>query len=444
MQAWSAGTAGLTWSSIPSPFNSIEYAENLGDRVFLLARGVIAELQDKDLAITLPTMPEVTLGVGDEITANVTIRNFGSAIPPGGVWKATAWLAKNRFYGDTKNIPLGTFDITAPMPAPGASESYPVSFTLPNEILTGANYLILNLTGPDEIRETNTANNTGISDTAAITIPEWEFSVATNGNGQVNRDFSAARYPHKAQVSLTATAGKGAAFTGWGGDANSPNNQITILMDGDKNLQANFSNRANLQVFVRGLGHVTGRADLGSYGIGETAQLGAAPADGWVFSRWSGAANHVAPAASILMDAPKALTAHFVQTRAAWKSSQFSEQQLLDPEISGDDADPDGDGVRNWMERHHGSAALDRNSTGILSVAVDGEFLRCIYTRHTGIAGSAPLVCQAGRGMADWDSSELEERVLSTEGGIETIEARFPRNGHQRGFIRFKYVPETP
>lgn len=444
VEAWSAGKSGLVWTSIPSPFNSIEYAENLGERLFLFARGTISELYDKDLALTLPAVPEITLGVGDTLSTNMTVTNLGRAIPTGGAWKVTAWLAKNRFYGDTKNIPLGTFEITAPMPAPGASESYPVAFTLPNAILTGDNYLILQLTGPDEIRETNTANNTVISDTAAITIPEWEFSVATNGNGQVNRDFAAARYPHKAQVSLTASAGKGATFTGWAGDAFSPNDQITILMDGDKSVQANFSNRATLQVFISGLGEVTGLADLGSYPLGEIAEITAVPAPGWAFSHWSGASSLQTPMASIPMDSPKTATAHFILPMASWKNASFTPEQLADPKISGDLMDPDGDGVPNWKEYLHGSHPMDKTSSGASPILMEGGFLRCVYTRNTGAAGGASLTCQAGRSLANWDSPDLEERILSNIDGIETVEARIPFAGHGMGFLRFRYDPPQP
>jgi len=444
VQAWRAGPSGLSWSSIPSPFNSIQYAENLDDRVFLFSKGAIAELHDKDLALTLPSLPAATLGVGDKIAANVTISNFGRAIPSGGLWKVNAWLSKNRFFGDGKNVPLGTFEITAAMPAPGASQSYPVSFTLPNEIRTGDNFLILSLSSPGGIMETNTANNTIISDTAAITIPEWEFSVATNGNGAVNRDFAAARYPHKAQVSLTASAGKGASFTGWGGDALGAESQITVFMDGDKSVQANFSNRATLQVFVNGMGEVTGLPDFGSYPVGNTAQITAVPAPGWEFSHWSGASSVETPAASIPMNASKTATANFVLPVNSWKSSRFNAQQFADSTVSGDGMDPDKDGVPNWREYLHGSHPMDGNSTGATAITIEDGFLRCVYTRNVGAADGGALTCQAGRGLADWTSPDLQERILSTVDGIETVEARIPVAGQGMGFIRFRYDPPQP
>ena len=444
VRTWKADPAGVSWQEVPSEFNNIQFSDNLGDRIFLFASNYIAELQDKDLALTLPSLAPATLGVGDTVSANVTVTNLGRAIASTGSWKVTARLAKNRFFGDTKNVLLGTADITTPMPAPGTSQSYPVSFTLPNQILTGTNFLILTLSGPADVIETNTANNTIISDTAVINIPEWEFSVATNGNGQVNRDFAALRYPHKSQVSLTASAGKGAAFTGWGGDALGAESQITVLMDGNKSVQANFSNRATLQIFVRGAGLVTGLPDLGSYPVGQTAAITAAPAPGWEFSHWSGASAATTPMASILMNAPKTATANFVLPMAAWKNSHFNPTELADPNISGDDMDPDKDGVPSWKEYLHGSHPMDKDSTGAGPLTMEGGFLRCIYTRNLGAANGASVTCQAGRTLSDWNTPDLQERILSTTDGIETIEARIPTTGQGKGFFRFMHVRGNP
>lgn len=441
---WSADPDASQWVVTTPTFINITRVHNLGGRVFLYAPGLISELDTFDLALTLPSLADVTLGVGDELAADVMISNLGASMPPGGTWKVTAWLAKNRFFGDRTNTPVGTFDITVPMPAPGHSQSFPVSFNLPNEILAGENHLILSLTAPDGVNETNTANNTVISDTAAIHIPEWEFSVATNGNGQVSRDFAAARYPHNAQVSLAATAGKGAVFTGWGGDAVSPNNQITILMDGPKSIQANFSNRATLQVFTRGLGNVSGLADLGSYPVDEIAEITAVPEGAWEFSHWSGASSSNDPHVAIAMDATKSLTAHFILPIEAWRSLHFTPAQLADHTISGDSIDPDGDGVPNWVEYLHGSNPLDAEDTGISPIRIESDFLRCVYTRNTGAANGGSLNCQASRGLDHWNAPDLQERVINTHDGIETVEVRLPLSGGEKGFIRFRYIAPSP
>jgi len=41
--------------------------------------------------------------------------------------------------------------------------------------------------------------------------------------------------------------------------------------------------------------------------------------------------------------------------------------------------------------------------------------------------------------MADWDAADLQERILRTDDGIETVEARIPVSGGSKGFLRLKY-----
>jgi hypothetical protein len=100
--------------------------------------------------------------------------------------------------------------------------------------------------------------------------------------------------------------------------------------------------------------------------------------------------------------------------------------------------------VKNWQEHLHGSDPMDVASTGVVSLTLNEGFLRCVYTRLSSPASGTPIRCEAGRAMNDWDSPELEERVISSENGIETIESRLPHGTNPRGFIRFRYVPEEP
>lgn len=241
-------------------------------------------------------------------------------------------------------------------------------------------------------------------------------------------------------MSLTAHAGKGAAFSGWGGDAVGGESQITILMDGNKSLEANFSSRASLQVLTRGGGVVTGLADLGSYAVGDTAHLTAVPADGWQFTGWSGDLTGSTAATAITMDTPKAVTAKFVQPLSNWQSQRFDVAEQSDPSVSGDDADPDGDGLKNWQEYLHGSNPKDKHSRGVKSLKVEGGWLYVVFTRNPGVAGDYGLDCQATRDMSNWAAPDLQERILSTINGIETVEARIPVSGGHMGFLRLKYT----
>jgi len=427
--------------TIPYDVTKIESAGGVRF-MFSLERMYISS--DHDLALTLKTESESSLGVGDRFSVDVRINNLGEDTPVAGGWVIKAWLSQDSYIGDLDDIFLGEVPVVGALPGPQESNDYSLEYEIPELVSSGQHYVVLRLSNPASKPERNITNNTVISPRILVSIPEWELSLATNGNGQVNQDFAAVRYPHKARVSLTANAGKGAAFSGWGGDAIGGESQITILMDGNKSVQANFSSRASLQVHIRGAGEVTGLADLGSYTVGDTAALAAVAADGWVFSGWTGASTGNTPTTNILMDAPKAVTANFTQPISNWKTKNFTAAELLDSAISGDDADPDGDGLKNWQEYLHSSNPKDAASKGVISLKLEGDWLYAIFTRNTGAVAGVSLACQGTRDLSDWNAPDLQERILSTKNGIETIEARIPANGKQKGFLRLKYDRSTP
>jgi hypothetical protein len=68
------------------------------------------------------------------------------------------------------------------------------------------------------------------------------------------------------------------------------------------------------------------------------------------------------------------------QPYAAWRYASFG-QEILDLGTSGDEADPDRDGLANLGEYALGMDALSAGSRGGLVTAIDGGELRVTYTR---------------------------------------------------------------
>ncbi|BDS05193.1 hypothetical protein NT6N_02330 [Oceaniferula spumae] len=430
----------LEWGAITNRFHNMQKADDVGGgRVFILGYGRVIEETFYDVTLSFETEPGYSLGIGEEVPLQVRVANLGQAMNDSTGWVVDAWFSTDSFYGDGNDAYIGHFSLPAMTLAEDGSMLFDISYEIPSEVIAGGNHITLKLRNTHLLQETNEANNIVISEHVIVTIPEWELNLNTTGSGQINQDITARRYPHGARVSLTASAGKGAAFAGWGGDALGAESQITILMNGDKSVQATFSSRASLQVHVRGAGSVSGLADLGSYGLNETASLTAVPADGWIFAGWSGAVTGSSATANVVMDSPKAVTAVFTLPVANWKSEHFTEAELLDELISGDDADPDQDGLKNWQEYLHMSDPRDSTSKGVLSMKVEGDYLFAIFTRNSGAQGGLSLGCQGSRDLADWDAPDIEERVLSTRDGVETVEARIPVGTVGSGFIRLKY-----
>ena len=405
----------------------------------MFGQGLVFEESNYDVSLSIQTLADVSLGVGDTLEVVGKVENLGVDLGNIEGWKVEAYLSKDQFGGDGNDVYIGSVPLRDGMPSHGMSKTMPLEFIMPNQIGTGSYYLMLKLVNENGVDEINPANNSAFSVFKNIFIPEWALDLTASGQGQVHQDIAAARYPHKSRVSLMANASKGAAFTGWAGDAVGAQSQITVVMDTDKSVQANFSSRVNLQVLTRGGGNVTGVADLGSYAVDATATITAVPISGWEFTGWTGAASGAEATTSIVMGQSKAVTARFVFPYSNWETEQFTHTELSNQAMVDDDADPDLDGFKNWQEYLHGSNPKDASSKGVISLKVDGDWLYAIFTRNSGAEGGYALACEATRDMADWNASDRQERILSSVRGIDTVEVRLPVSGGNKGFLRFKY-----
>jgi hypothetical protein len=437
-------TNGTTWEKIRQVGNTYTSGKFIGGRLHLFGGSRLAIITDYDVAVNDVRVDAKDYAVGDAVDVEFTLHNKGGEVFPAGDYAVDVFLSADDFYGNADDSSVSRIPVNAPALLPGQSTSISLSARIPNLTPPGTYHIGIFFNREGSRQESSGGNNFGMSVPQPVRIPGWILSTSAAGNGEINQDGGQRLFANGSVVSLNATAGKGTVFTGWSGDAYSPNDQITILMDGNKSLQANFSNRATLQVFVNGMGEVGGLPDFGSYPVGGTAAITALPAPGWEFSHWSGASSVQTPTASIPMNVSKTATANFVLPMNSWKTSRFEPEQLADSTISGDNMDPDKDGVPNWKEYLHGSHPMDGNSSGATAISIEDGFLRCVYTRNVGAADGGALTCQAGRGLADWASPDLQERILSTVDGIETVEARIPVAGQDKGFIRFRYEPPQP
>jgi len=87
---------------------------------------------------------------------------------------------------------------------------------------------------------TMTGNRTLV---ANFTIKSYTLNVVINptGGGTVAKNPNQAAYDSGTAVILTATATSGYTFTSWNGDASGSTNPLTVIMDGNKNITANFT-----------------------------------------------------------------------------------------------------------------------------------------------------------------------------------------------------------
>jgi uncharacterized repeat protein (TIGR02543 family) len=152
---------------------------------------------------------------------------------------------------------------------------------------------------------------TGImSVTAHFTRNTYSLSVNTVGQGSISLNNSGP-YHYGDMVRLTANAAGGWIFSSWSGDASGSANPTTILIDGNKTVNATFTeNQHTLTMYVLGQGTVN--PGNGTHTSGATVNIEATAALGWSFQGWSGDASGSANT-TITMDNDKTVTATFTQ-----------------------------------------------------------------------------------------------------------------------------------
>ena len=98
--------------------------------------------------------------------------------------------------------------------------------------------------------------------TATFTQDEYTLTVNITGNGSVTLDPDQTTYHYGDIVQLTANSNPGWTFTNWSGDLSSSDNPVTITVDGNKIVTANYNiAEYTLTVGILGDGSVTKNPD---------------------------------------------------------------------------------------------------------------------------------------------------------------------------------------
>ncbi|MCW1925723.1 Ig-like domain-containing protein [Luteolibacter arcticus] len=133
-----------------------------------------------------------------------------------------------------------------------------------------------------------------------------------------------------------------------------------------------------------------------------------------------------------------------VNSLAGWRALTFSPADLSNPAISGDDADPDHDGLTNFHEFVTDlNPHLDDRNLNRVQGATDGLSTFTLQFRQRKDLGGAPRVFQQSTDLSDWPEvvpSSVD--VLQDLGNAAIYEARFPLTG-EGGFFRVLYPGPT-
>ncbi|MDR0476259.1 MAG: glycoside hydrolase family 9 protein [Treponema sp.] len=141
----------------------------------------------------------------------------------------------------------------------------------------------------------------------------------TAGGPIPTRSPSKSTYMPNETVTVTASANSGYSFTGWTGDVTDSNPVITVTMNANKTITANYqlTSQSSYTLTVNrnpvAGGNVTKNPDKASYSHGETVTVTASANIGYYLKNWSGALTATASSVIITMDGNKTLTANFDQ-----------------------------------------------------------------------------------------------------------------------------------
>lgn len=143
-------------------------------------------------------------------------------------------------------------------------------------------------------------------------ISTYVLTTSLNGSGTI--DPTAGKYTYEAGtvINVTATPSTGWKFDGWTGDISETNTAISLTLDGDKSIAANFSKvKYVLTISLNGSGTVEPTAGTHAYDIGTVVNLTATPARGWKFVGWSGDIAETTSVSTVTMDSNKTAVANF-------------------------------------------------------------------------------------------------------------------------------------
>jgi len=142
--------------------------------------------------------------------------------------------------------------------------------------------------------------------------PDHILKVNINGSGSVtkNPDFSSYRHGERVSVTLTAIPDAHYQFISWSGDITSTVNPVSVLMDSNKTIAANFATGTfTLTVNQPSNGSIS--PSTGSYAYGSDVVLTATPLPGYHFVRWTGDATGTQNPTTIHVDSNKTLSCIF-------------------------------------------------------------------------------------------------------------------------------------
>ncbi len=150
------------------------------------------------------------------------------------------------------------------------------------------------------------------SDSATVTVKN-KLTIAATAGGTTDPVPGTYAYDEGEEVSILATAAAGYRFGSWSGDASGSTNPITVTMNGNKTVTANFIRQYTLSTSAGTGGTIDPAPGTHTYDEGEVVDVTATASADYRFGGWSGDASGTTNPVGVTMDSDKTVTANFIR-----------------------------------------------------------------------------------------------------------------------------------
>jgi len=174
--------------------------------------------------------------------------------------------------------------------------------------------------GSDTAKVTMNANETVEAVFLDSSVTYYNLTVIPVGMGSVSYTPPGGIYQEGTAVTLMAISDLGWAFVNWSGDLTETANPVSVTIEADKTIFANFSESGPVYYTVSintngGIGSVVFDPQGGTYAAGTEVTLMAIPAVGWKFNSWSGDLESTHNPEKIVLDGNKSITLTLIQVK---------------------------------------------------------------------------------------------------------------------------------
>ena len=205
--------------------------------------------------------------------------------------------------------------------SPPSGSEYELGTQVPLTVTPSPGYEFNHWSGTDDnsVNPTTVTMNSNRSITAYLSQlppPQHTLTINVSGQGTINPSPGSHIYTDGYQVTITPSPASGYRFDYWSGEASGTSSTITVTMNSNMNITANFVKvRYTLSTSVSRGGSISiyPSSSDGKYDSATRVTLTATSVSAYVFDHWAGDAFGTSPTITITMDSNKSVIANFIK-----------------------------------------------------------------------------------------------------------------------------------